>query len=262
MTYFKMLSLGFLCVLLLSFWQSWAHSTRNGETFSGQGWSSSRRDSAGIAPDPVRSRSIAIVQVYAAPTYGWRGLVAVHPWIIFKNAGETQYRRYEVVRWGSDDVVRLNRSLPDGFWYGAAPKLLAEHRGAQAQAMIPQIEAAIKSYPWPRTYRAWPGPNSNTFIAHIGREVPQLKLDLPANAIGKDYRPLTRPIGLPPSGLGLQISLLGVLGMTVGVEEGIEANILGVNLGVDVNPPALRLPFIGRLGYDNNAQEKTEKNES
>ncbi|PWC11113.1 DUF3750 domain-containing protein [Brenneria roseae subsp. americana] len=257
MTYLKALGLGFICVLLLSFWQSWAHSARSEGASGGQNWWSSRRDSAGVAPNPVQFRDIAIVQVYAAPTYGWRGLVAVHPWIILKHAGESQYRRYEVVRWGSDNVVRRNYANPDGFWYGSMPKLLVTHRGAEAEAMIPRIEAAIESYPWPHTYRAWPGPNSNTFLAHIGREVPELKLDLPANAIGKDYRTITHLIGLPPSGKGVQISLLGVLGVTVGVEEGIEANILGMNIGVDVNPPALRLPFIGRLGYDN-----VEKNKS
>ncbi|MBJ7223973.1 MULTISPECIES: DUF3750 domain-containing protein [unclassified Brenneria] len=257
MRYFKVLAIGFIGVSLLSFGQSLATATRSGEIFSGQNWWSAQRGSAGVAPDPVASSGTAIVQVYVAPTYGWRGLVAVHPWIIFKKAGETRYSRYEVVRWGSDNVVRRNYMSADGFWFGAVPKLLVEHRGADAEAMIPQIEAAIKNYPWPRTYRAWPGPNSNTFIAHIGREVPELRLDLPANAIGKDYRSLAHPIGLPPSGRGLQVSLLGVLGVTVGVEEGIEANILGVNLGVDINPPALRLPFIGRLGYDN-----AEKNES
>lgn len=247
----KKLLLAFCAVLFLSFCQSWAQSPRTEAVPSGQGWWSQRSDSAGVAPDPVRWRATAIVQVYAAPTYGWRGLVAVHPWIIFKSAGETQYRRYEVVSWGSDNVVRLNRSVPDGFWYGAMPQLLADHRGSEAQAMIPQIEAAIKSYPWPTTYRAWPGPNSNTFIAHIGREVPALKLDLPANAIGKDYRTLLNPVGLSPSGTGVQLSLLGALGVTLAVEEGLEVNLLGLNLGVDLNPPALRLPFIGRLGFDN-----------
>ncbi|PLY35694.1 DUF3750 domain-containing protein [Pectobacterium aquaticum] len=256
MTYLKFLGIGFICVLLLSFWQSWAQSTRNGETFNGQNWWSAKRDSSGLAPNPVQFRQTAIVQVYAAPTYGWRGLVAVHPWIIFKKAGETQYRRYEVVSWGSENVVRLNRSVADAYWYGAKPKLLVEHRGDKAGAMIPQIEAAIKSYPWPNTYHAWPGPNSNTFLAHIGREVPALKLDMPANAIGKDYRPITRPVGLSPSGSGVQISLLGVLGITVGIEEGIEANILGLNMGVDMNPPALRLPFVGRLGYEKTGSEE------
>ncbi|WP_416260673.1 DUF3750 domain-containing protein [Gibbsiella quercinecans] len=261
MNYVKVLAIGFVCVLLLSFGQSLANAMRNGESSTGKGWWSARRDSAGIAPDPVKLRQVAIVQIYAAPTYGWRGRVAVHPWIIFKQAGETRYRRYEVVRWGSDNVVRRDYALPDGLWFGSRPTLLVDHRGARAGEMIPRIEAAIKSYPYPHTYHAWPGPNSNTFIAHIGREVPELKLDMPANAIGKDYRPLTRPIGLPPSGRGVQVSLLGVLGVTLGAEEGIEVNVLGLNMGIDFNSPALRLPFIGRLGYEK-PQDQVKKEES
>ncbi|MCG8709358.1 DUF3750 domain-containing protein [Brenneria sp. 4F2] len=256
MSVLKVLSMGFVCLLLLSFWQSYAQATQRAETFTGQSFRDARRDSAGLAPDPMKFRQTAIVQIYAAPTYGWRGLVAVHPWVIFKKDGETQYSRYEVTRWGDDNVIRRNRSIPDGYWYGARPKLLVDHRGAAAQAMIPAIEAAIKSYPYPHTYRAWPGPNSNTFIAHIGREVPALRLDMPANAIGKDYRSLTHPIGLPPSGKGLQVSLLGVLGLTLGVEEGIEVNLLGLNVGVDIKSPALRLPFIGRLGSDGLTKEE------
>ncbi|MBS1186384.1 MAG: hypothetical protein H6R04_402 [Burkholderiaceae bacterium] len=42
----------------------------------------------------------------------------------------------------------------------------------------------------------YPGQNSNTFMVHIGREVPSLLLDLPANAIDKDFRPLTAPGGI------------------------------------------------------------------
>ncbi|NDL63155.1 DUF3750 domain-containing protein [Acerihabitans arboris] len=250
MIVFKALSIGFICVLLLSFGQSLAKATQSGEIFASQSWTTARRDSAGIAPDPVRFAHIAIVQIYAAPTYGWRGLVAVHPWIIFKQAGSTRYSRYEVIGWGGDNVVRRNYQISDGYWFGSRPRLLADHRGAHAEAMIPRIEAAIGDYPYGHTYRSWPGPNSNTFLAHIGREVPELRLDLPANAIGKDFRSLTHPIGLPPSGSGLQLSLLGLLGLTLGVEEGVEINILGLNMGVDFKSPALRLPFIGRLGYD------------
>jgi len=118
------------------------------------------------------------------------------------------------------------------------------------EAMIDAIEAAIARYPHADEYRSYPGPNSNTFLAHIGREVPALRLDLPANAIGKDYRPVTRPLGVSPSGSGLQFSLLGLFGLSVGLEEGLELNLLGLNFGVDLNSPALRLPAIGRVGLD------------
>jgi len=249
MIYLKVFSLVYFGISLLSFGYIFAKTSKTRQAASGQSWSTARRDSALIAADPLQLSHTAIVQVYIAPTYGWRGLVAVHPWIIFKKAGETQYTRYDVVGWGGDNVVRRDYAVPDGFWFGAQPKSLVEHRGVEAEAMIPHIEAAIKSYPFAHTYHAWPGPNSNTFMAHIGRNVPALALDLPSNAIGKDYRPLTRPIGLPPSGRGVQISLLGVLGVTLGLKEGIEVNVLGLNLGVDMISPALRLPFIGRVGY-------------
>ncbi|MBE0475335.1 DUF3750 domain-containing protein, partial [Rhodoferax sp.] len=210
-------------------------------------WATAPRHSAGIAPDPAQLVNTAIVQVYAAPTYGWRGFFAVHPWIIYKRMGETTYTRFDVVGWRAPRVVQRNYAVPDGLWYGAKPELLVDHRGEEVEAMIDAIDAAISSYPYADKYRTYPGPNSNTFLAHIGREVPALKLDLPANAIGKDYRPLTNPVGVSPSGSGLQIGLLGLLGVSVGVQEGLEFNVLGLNFGIDLNAPALRLPFWGRL---------------
>jgi hypothetical protein len=212
-------------------------------------WATAPRHSAGIAPDPVQLVDFAIVQVYAAPTYGWRGFFAVHPWIIYKRRGETAYTRYDVIGWRAPQVVQRNYAVPDGLWYGSTPEILVDHRGQAAASMIDDIEAAVASYPYAKQYRSYPGPNSNTFLAHIGRQVPALKLDLPANAIGKDYRPLTRPVGVSPSGSGLQVNLLGLLGVSVGVQEGLEFNLLGLNFGIDLNAPALRLPFWGRLGF-------------
>ncbi len=77
-----------------------------------------------------------------------------------------------------------------------------------------------------------------------------MKLDLPANAIGKDYRPITSPLGISSSGSGVQATLLGLLGVNVGLGEGVEVNLLGLNFGVDLNSPGLRLPFVGRIGFD------------
>ena len=212
-------------------------------------WATAPRHSAGIAPDPAALPDIAIVQVYAAPTYGWRGYFAVHPWIIFKRRGETAYTRYDVVGWRAPDVVQRNYAVPDGLWYGSTPQLLVNHQGSELDSMIDAIEAAVASYPYAKQYRSYPGPNSNTFLAHIGRQVRALQLDLPANAIGKDYRPVTDPIGISSSGSGLQFSLWGLLGASVGLQEGLELNLLGLNFGVDLNPPALRLPWVGRLSW-------------
>ncbi|KGT96797.1 DUF3750 domain-containing protein, partial [Dickeya fangzhongdai] len=105
MHYLKVVGFVFIGVLILSFGQSLAQATWGTERLSGKNIWASRRDSAGVAPDPAALRDTAIVQVYTAPTYGWRGLVAVHPWIIVKQAGETRYQRYEVIGWGGDDVI-------------------------------------------------------------------------------------------------------------------------------------------------------------
>jgi hypothetical protein len=115
-------------------------------------------------------------------------------------------------------------------------------------ALITRIEAAIAAYPYPRSYRTWPGPNSNTFTAYLGRAVPELRLRLPPTAIGKDYLPGGGPAGLTPSGTGVQVSLLGLAGVLVGWEEGLEVNVLGLTFGVDLHRPALKLPGVGRLG--------------
>lgn len=218
-------------------------------------WRTAPRHSAGMAPDPALLADTAIVQIFAAPAYSWRGLFAVHPWIIFKRAGETSFTRYDVIGWRGTKVVQRNYALPDGLWFGSPPTLLVDQRGDGVQDMVGQIEAAIASYPYPDSYQAYPGPNSNTFLAHIGREVPALKLDLPANAIGKDYRPLSRPLGMSSSGQGVQASLLGLLGLNVGLEEGFELNLLGLNFGIDLNSPGLRLPFIGRIGMDDTTRK-------
>ena len=255
MDYTKRFAAGFITLLVLSFGSRFANAAADDGIPEKRSWLTAPRHSAGIAPDPVDQADVAIVQVYAAPTYGWRGLLAVHPWIIFKRPGETAFTRYDVIGWRGDDVVQRNYALPDGLWYGARPTLLVDHRGERVETMIDQIEAAIESYPYAHRYQAYPGPNSNTFLAHIGREVPALKLDLPANAIGKDFRSIDRPLGFSSSGSGVQASLLGLLGVNIGWGEGIEINVLGLNFGIDVSSPGLRLPFIGRIGMDDTSRQ-------
>ena len=155
----KIVCLSLLCIILLSLGASLAQTMYQRELRPQEGWWSARRDSAGLAPDPQQNARLAIVQVYAAPTWGWKGVVAVHPWIIYKRAGETEYNRYEVISWGGGEKVRRNSNPPDGYWFGAKPRLLVEHRGAEAEAMIPQIVAAIASYPWPDTCLLYTSPS-------------------------------------------------------------------------------------------------------
>jgi hypothetical protein len=218
---------------------------------SGQPWWDMRRDSSGQAPDPAAT-SEAVVQVYAARTVGWKGVMAVHTWIAVKPSGAAAYSRYEVMGWGVGNgapALRVNRTGPDNYWFGSRPDLLVDRRGEGVDALITRIEAAVQAYPYPSSYRTWPGPNSNTFIAYVGRAVPELRIDLPATAIGKDFIPGGWPVAMSPSGTGAQLSLFGLLGVLAGVEEGLEVNVLSLTFGLDLKRPALKVPVLGRVGF-------------
>lgn len=213
-------------------------------------WYEARQDSSGLAPDPGKT-SEAVIQVYAARAVAWRGTFAVHTWITVKPTGADRFTRYEVLGFGVSNgapAVRVDRTGPDNYWFGAEPSLILDRRGASVDALIAQIRAAAASYPYPSEYRAWPGPNSNTFTAYVARQVPELQLELPSNAIGKDYLPGGALFAAAPSATGYQVSLFGVLGVMVARDEGFELNLLGFDIGFALKSPALKLPGIGRVG--------------
>jgi len=120
--------------------------------------------------------------------------------------------------------------------------------GSEVDHLIEQLYQAAEEYPHKGEYRLWPGPNSNTFIAYLGREVPELRLNLPSTAIGKDYLPEGRFVATAPSGTGVQVSMSGLLGLIAAPEEGLEVNLLGLSAGIDFWPIAINLPGVGRLG--------------
>lgn len=192
-----------------------------------------------------------IVQVYSARTWGAKKALAVHTWVSTRKSNETEYTSYEIIGWrlkyGNNALV-VRRNKPDRDWWGNPPTLLLDYRNPDADAVIDQIRAAVEQYPHKTNYHAWPGPNSNTFTAYIGQQVPALGLDLPSTAIGKDYREIDGLVGLSPSGTGVQASLYGLLSLTVGYEEGLELNILGLNFEVDLFDLAIELPGVGRIG--------------
>jgi hypothetical protein len=209
-----------------------------------QGWRQADWSSSGLLPRASENRE-ASIHVLSARTGGLKGALALHSWIVVKRAGG-EYERYDKVGWGSP--IRRNAYAPDGRWYSNEPFVVHAVHGAMAQELIPAIEAAIASYPHsrPGDYRIWPGPNSNSFIAHVLRETPQLGAVLPPNAVGRDYLSGGRYVAAGAGGVSL--SLGGYAGISAGPAPGIEINLLGLVAGVDFLPPAVKLPGIGRLG--------------
>jgi Protein of unknown function (DUF3750) len=222
----------------------------SGQAQLGRDYRRADRSSAGIAP-PAETTPDAVVQVYAARALNWRGVFGVHTWIATKPKNATEYTVHQVIGWRvfrNLPAVVSAPSIPDGRWFGNEPSLIAQLRGEAAAQAIPKILEAVASYPYPNDYILWPGPNSNTFTAYIGKQVPELRMDLPSTAIGKDYPINGSLIERAPSGTGYQLTMLGLLGVTLAREEGIELNLLGLNFGIDIFKPALKLPFVGRLG--------------
>jgi hypothetical protein len=158
--------------------------------FSGDGWRTANRESAGIAPDPLIVKE-AVLQVYGADAWGWRGWFAIHTWVAAKRTGQDFYTVYDVVGWRvhqNKPVLKIAQDVPDRYWYGEKPRILKEHRGKGVDELIDAVDKAARAYPWKTTYKAFPGPNSNTFTAWIAKQVPDLGMDLPFSAIGSGYR--------------------------------------------------------------------------
>jgi len=187
---------------------------------------------ADLAPDPAQVRE-PVVQVYGARTKGAKGLFGVHTWVAVKPTDAREWTVYEVIGWRlrySDSALAIRSRVPDERWFGSAPELLADKRGPGADALIARIDRAAREYPYPGEYSVWPGPNSNTFTAWVVRAVPELEVDLPPTAIGKDFLG-DRLVASAPSGSGVQVSLYGLLGFTASGVEGLEVNVLGLTFG-------------------------------
>src|SRR5688572_12757576 len=177
------------------------------------------------APDRVMAGEAA-VRVYGARSMGVKGLFGVHTWVAVKPRNAAEWTVYEVIGWRlrwSDSALVIRNRAPD-HWFASKGELYTEKRGAGVDELIGRIDKAAREYPYAKTYTLWPGPNSNTFTAWIARAVPELEVDLPATAIGKDYMGGTM-ISTAPSGKGIQLSLRGLLGFAASGIDGFELNI-------------------------------------
>ncbi|HEY0205379.1 MAG TPA: DUF3750 domain-containing protein [Acetobacteraceae bacterium] len=246
MTSLKILLWSFILFYVMPIAVSAALYRLNG---TGAGWQTADRSSTGLLP-PAMPDGGAVVRVFSARTVRWRGIFASHCWIVFKPGGAPSYTRYDYTAWGTP--IRVNGFEPDGRWFGHMPDVVFAADGLAAEALIPRLQAAVQGYAWRNQgdYRAWPGPNSNTFIAAVMAAAPEIRAALPPTAIGKDYPPDGRWLAWTPSRTGVRLTLGGYAGVTLGWVEGLEVNLLGAVAGLDLRRPALKLPGIGRIGMD------------
>jgi hypothetical protein len=96
--------------------------------------------SVGMLPAASADREARFL-VFTGRTGRWKGIFAVHSWVVFKPENAASWSRYDVVGWGQP--VRSNGWAPDGRWFGDAPRVLVDVRGPEASALIPRVKAAI-----------------------------------------------------------------------------------------------------------------------
>lgn len=214
---------------------------------------------AGCETPEGRSRGLAqvdasalpgedIVQLRQATLPSVLGAVAVHYWFAVFSVADGKWSRWEVwqqrkagpVHWGH---VHKDLMHPDSGVGGGAAEISHEWRGEAARRII-TVLANSANYPYRDTYRAWPGPNSNTYAAWVLRKA-RVPVDLHPKAIGKDYFGLAGG-GVSSTRTGIQGDTL-IAGLKLGLQDGAEAHVLGLTFGVDLHPPAIKTP-LGRLG--------------
>ncbi|MEO0545000.1 MAG: DUF3750 domain-containing protein [Pseudomonadota bacterium] len=210
-------------------------------------WRQANWSATGLLPTAAQEPE-AVVHIMAARTGGLKGAFSVHSWIVLKDHGAVNYERYDKVGWGQP--VRRNAYAADANWYSNPPFIIKTVRGLEAALLIPMIRRAIAEYPHAGRggYRIWPGPNSNSFVAHVLREVPEIGAVLPPNAVGKDWLAGGKVFQVTPDQQNVHLSVYGLAGLSAGLLTGFEINIFGQTLGFDFVRPALKLPAIGRVG--------------
>jgi hypothetical protein len=168
--------------------------------------------------------------------------VARHPWFAVRHKGDTMWRTYEV-RGGGEESDPFHTHPPyldpmlHGLWRGAE----AERAAACIERVAPGVQRDIEAH------YSFPGPNSNTFGDVVLRRC-KLSAALPATSVGKDWRGIIGA-GITSERTGVQLET-PIVGIKIGLKEGIEVHLIGLSFGIDLWPPAIILPLgPGRIGF-------------
>jgi hypothetical protein len=168
--------------------------------------------------------------------------VGRHPWFAVHRPGEEAWTLYDLdgrhQRASALDNRPYVELIVQAVWRGAD----AERAAACIEANHAEIEIDVERHFW-----LIPGPNCNTYGDRMLRRC-GLHASLPATSIGKDWRGWIGA-GVTTEGTGVQLET-PVVGIELGLKEGVEVHILGLSFGVDFWPPAIILPLgPGRLGF-------------
>ena len=171
----------------------------------------------------------------------WYSLFADHSWIEVKKNGK--WFRLEILTENSGVVIsEINQEMASANTrWSRNVHVVSVSKDKKPASLAAQLLKVAPNYPYNKSYQAWPGPNSNTFVEWCCYEIDGLNADLYSNALGKDYADWFRA-GLSNSSTGIELKTM-LLGGQIGLHEGVDINFLGLVIGVGTWPPRLKVPF-------------------
>ena len=169
---------------------------------------------------------------------------ATHSYVDYREDTNAPWHRVEVKTPKSGVVMT---KLKDGEAdnkerWGERVRILSQSNGAKYPNVFRDIRFFARNYD-DSVYRSYPGPNSNTFVEKLARKVDGVNVILDHNAIGKE---VGFHLGKTNGGTGLEAQT-PVAGIALGVKEGVEVSVLGLSAGINLWPPAVRIPFLPKI---------------
>lgn len=125
--------------------------------------------------------------------------IALHCWFVLADQ-ENKISRWEIWQkpgrcknsWGhlhqnlfsAKEGIKL---LPVISLWKWSPRLLYYFDNSSASTLINTIRSTPECYPYRYVYKAFPGPNSNTFVKWVLNHLSDKNIELPISAIGRNW---------------------------------------------------------------------------
>ncbi|MFT5906723.1 MAG: hypothetical protein ACI9E1_002335 [Cryomorphaceae bacterium] len=169
---------------------------------------------------------------------------ATHTYLDYRENVDSPWNRIEVYN-PKSGIVQKQISVAAAsstIRFNERVRILSQSDGLANPHFARDIRAFAASYD-DSVYKSYPGPNSNTFMEKMIRKVEGVSAILDHNAIGKENGFYA---GKTTGGTGLKLQT-PVLGVALGLKEGVEVSALGLSGGVSIYPPSIRIPFLPKL---------------
>ncbi len=137
-----------------------------------------------------------MIYIMHSKLYSWRGAIAYHSWV---SVVTDSYTNYEII--DNEDLAKhlnidcienpnnltfKNNRTADNLWFGNYPIVGFKYHAAD-KSIGERLEHNFKEYPYKEKYRSIPGPNSNSYVSYLIRNISELNYTLPLKALGRNF---------------------------------------------------------------------------